>query len=475
MQRLRHVIAGHCDARHVAVVRVLTMVVWLHELVRMGPFVRLYYDPPVGSAGAWYAGWVVATLAVLVGYRARAFAAAGLVVTFVLVTLDHVIYHVDYYVLLTFFYFTFIETDRAWSLRAYLARRRGAPLAPRVWSGPVHAMASHLAFIYLNAGLAHVLYNASWREGYALAQAFANPIWRSPAGEFVGRLGLPTWPLDYGTMAFELAFAPLWIWAMLRPPAVRIRTALGALAIAFHVGIAWFLDIGAFSHFVIATACVFLPSSLFFGDAAPPAAPDPELTRGRRAILAGLGAVVALAAVVQPPLDLLGRRVKAVGAAYRAGVTALSRLGDQRPHDVFSEPATESVYYVVTSFHGGGRREVWPLLYDEQGERVGYGTDMRMFMSARRPLRSIGQRVLDGQGAPDRHVAQLLGLVEPLLRADLELSRNAWVRSVRVEFRGHRLGRSSGDPFVAGPAGAPLSCFEVARAPAVILSGTACR
>ncbi len=467
---------GEIDARHVALIRILTMTVWLHDLVRMAPFVTLYYDPLVGSAEAWFAAWVLATVAVLIGFRARLFSVLGFVVSSVFVTLDHVIYHVDYYVLMTFFYFMFIETDRAWSVTSWLAARRKGRRRPMVWAGPVSMFSVHLALIYLNAGLAHLFFNRSWREGYALSQSFANPVWHSPAGEFVAHLGLPTWPLDYGTIAFELAFAPLWLYALLRPPARVLRIVLGLAAIAFHIAIAVFLNIGAFSHYVIATTVVFLPTSWLFRppeDDAPHAGLEPALEARRRVALAFLGFFLCLAAIVQPPADL-GAPETTVGRVLGAAGRTLALTGDVRPHDVFPEVVTERVFYLVAYFEGPARVEPWPLLFDERGERVGWGTDMRMFMSARLPLRVFDIDAVQDWPLSSVYADRLLELTVPLLERDLPLARNAWVERVRLVLRGYELGRRLADPWVAGPASSPLACFRVERQPRLGLVPVEC-
>lgn len=466
---------GKIDARHVALVRILAMVVWLHDLLRMAPFVALHYDPIVGSAGAWYAGWVIATLGVLVGFRTRIFSVLGFLVSSVFVTLDHVIYHVDYYVLLTFFYFMFIETDRAWSLRSWLARRKGKALSRLVWSGPVSALSIHLALIYLNAGLAHLFFNRSWREGYALSQSFANPIWRSPVGEFFSHLGLPTWPMDFGTMVLELGFAPLWLYALLRPPARALRIALGLALIGFHVAIAVFLDIGAFSHYVIATAIVFLPTSWIAGKAVEGTSDEgPGRTGPRSVALSFLGFFLLLAVVIQPPLDVLAPRNGGFAAVVHSAKRTLALTGDARHHNVFPEVVTERVFYAVTYFEAGDRTEMWPLFFDEQGERMGWATDMRIFMSLRLPLRALGLNTVLRQPLPASDAGRVLHFALPMLERDLSLPRNAWVQSVRMVVRGYVLGRSLADPYTAGPRSAPLACFRVERSPSLTLVPTAC-
>lgn len=476
---LRSALWGDVDARHVALLRILTMAVWLHDLARMAPFVSLHYDPIVGSAEVWFAAWVLTTLAVLLGFHARLFSALGFIVTSIFVTLDHVIYHVDYYLLLTFFYFMFIETDRAWSVRSWLAARRGAALSRRVWVGPVTLFSLHLAFIYLNAGLAHILLNRSWREGYALSQSFANPVWRAPAGEFLAHLGVPTWPMDFGTIALEVGFAPLWIYAVLRPAARELRIVLAFALIAFHVAIAVFLNIGAFSHYVIATAIVFFPTAWIFRavPGSPELAPAPadQATARRGVALAFLSFFLLLALLVQPPVDELAlRRPKLADVLERAKRT-LALTGDVRHHNVFPEVVTERVFYTVIYFAGGERLELWPLLFDERGERVGWGTDMRIFMSLRLPLRGLGVSTVQGKALPVNDALRVLQIALPLLKRDLTLQRNLWVSEVRILSRGYVLGRKLGDPYVAGPTTTPIACFRVERTPELGLVPSPCK
>ena len=431
----------HVPARVTALPRILIAGVWLWELVHSWPYVDELYSEAVPHAAIWWMVWIAATASLLVGYRARASAAACFLVSVVMVYRGREIYHVDYFAQLAFFYLIFIDSGQTWSVDRALQARRGLPKQSTVRHLPVLLLLLHLSLTYLDAAGSHWLLNESWRHGNAVTRSLAHPQWASALGAGLSEVGsLPLSMLTYATVATE---ATLWLFVFVyildRRRSWALATALSG-GIALHLAIWGVYDIGVFAPFMIAMYGLFLPRRT---------APGPVLAGGfvRRLELVGTACVASVALLVSAPaIWLLGPAFASSNAA-KAGIEALRVLGDSRPHNVFADDAISEVFAIVLRDREG---KVLPLVLDEDGERVGDLRDIRVFMDWFRLGRAAGRAWLaqqddwiDGAELVDR-----LGL-----RFDAGLGSGI-VRpgdTVTVQFQAWRIGADGREVKLRGP------------------------
>ena len=143
------------------------------------------------------------------------------------------------------------DCGSVWSIDAWIAKRRGvAPASNSTYViAPLRLLCFQVALIYLNAGLWKLM-NPYWRDGSAVHYVLESNVYhRFPFGFPVSEA--VTTALTYGTLLWELAFAPLVLFA----PTRRIALTLGILN---HVGMLLTIEIGPFHFVMLASYLAFL-------------------------------------------------------------------------------------------------------------------------------------------------------------------------------------------------------------------------
>jgi hypothetical protein len=146
------------------------------------------------------------------------------------------------------------DSGSVWSVDAWSAARRnvaGAPtLVERSSSAPLRLIRFQVALIYLNAGIWKI-FNPHWRNGSAVHYVVQSNIYRRlPHGmplAFDDVVSL----LTYATLAWELSFAFLLLFARTR----RIALVAGIL---IHLGMLVTIEVGPFHFVMLASYLAFL-------------------------------------------------------------------------------------------------------------------------------------------------------------------------------------------------------------------------
>jgi Vitamin K-dependent gamma-carboxylase len=143
----------------------------------------------------------------------------------------------------------------AWRLRRRAAREGAGTATPLVAVWPLRLFQLQWMVIYAFTGV-DKLRGVNWIDGTALYFALSDmsfqrfpqqvePVLQSAWGQAVCQL------LTYVTLAWEVAFAPLVLWAPARMPML-------AAGVALHLGIAATISVGSFSFAMMAGYLAFL-------------------------------------------------------------------------------------------------------------------------------------------------------------------------------------------------------------------------
>lgn len=203
---------------------------------------------------ALYALTVVAFIAMMIGLQTRL-----AVPTALFTSLLHVSW--NYLPLsgsdaaLRVFLFCLVWTDcgSVWSVDAWLAARRdGAARTPleKVSMAPLRLIRFQIALIYLNAGLWKI-FSPLWRSGSAVHYVVQSNVYRRLPDGMPPQFDQFVTLLTYGTLAWELTFAFMLLFA----PTRRIALILGVL---IHLGMMATIEVGPFHLMMLASYIAFL-------------------------------------------------------------------------------------------------------------------------------------------------------------------------------------------------------------------------
>ena len=366
--------------------------VWLVELIHLRPWHAELYDLVIPGQSFVFDLWIVATIALLVGFRPRLAAAISFACFVLFFTLGQVIYHIDLVGQITTFYLMFIDSSAVWSVDSILRRRRGQPAKPRVWAFPVVMLLLHMSMVYLDAGLSHLMFNPSWVQGAAVWASWGHPQWTTIlAAHFLG-FPLLGQAATYATIAFELTFwlVAAWVLADLRARS-RVAILCFTAILGLQLGIVISYDIGLFSPFMIAVAVPYLPWERLGSRAIDRTirtdaidATDGTDARGMHLIVAGLTVVVAMSLLATPPLVAWGESPSGPRIPVLILRTSLRLVGDVKPHNVFSDQVVGLVVSArILDTRGDERR----VLFGDRSERIGDMTYVRGYMVVEQMLR----------------------------------------------------------------------------------------
>ena len=199
----------------------------------------------------------VAALALLLGYRARL---ASIVCWLLLVSVQSRNPLLSYsggdqLLRLLLFWSMFLPLDA----RFALARGNAGRGPGQVLTVSSAALLLQIALIYGSNGL-NKLSREPWRQGEALAHALGVTYFSGPLGPWLATQHWLMAPGSWGTIAFEL-LAPCLAFVPWRSD--RLRLAVVALFVGFHVLLMAAFSIGSFPAVCIVAWLVFLPASFW--------------------------------------------------------------------------------------------------------------------------------------------------------------------------------------------------------------------
>jgi uncharacterized membrane protein YphA (DoxX/SURF4 family) len=192
--------------------------------------------------------WVLATGALLLGYRPRL---AALIAWLLTVSFTHSNLYIhnggDQLKLILLLMLIFLPTDGRWAIRRHpLAQQASGPVLVQAW--PLRLLMIQLALMYFMNGYYKAM-QPTWRDGSVMDIVASNPSWTHFSPDYLplsaGALKLLAW----ATLIWELLF-PLLVWM----PLTRKATLwIGAL---FHIGTLIHLEVGLFPLYAL---CYYVP------------------------------------------------------------------------------------------------------------------------------------------------------------------------------------------------------------------------
>lgn len=278
-QRLRSVIA--IDVRSLAVFRIALGALLLIDLaIRCVDFTAMYTDegfapvmfvrdmkPPsqwslhLVSGDPFYQGALFAAAGVLaamllVGCQTRlATIGSWLLLSSLHVRLPVVLSAGDTLLRLLLFWGMFLPLGRVWSIDA---QGNSSKRSPTVASSATFAYILQLAMVYWAAGSAK--WNDDWLAGRGLHDTLMSGLYSLPVGQALAAHPSLTYILSVATVWLEL-LAPCLLWLPWRNG--RMRLALIATFIVFHLAIAVTVTVGLFSYVAIIAWLALLPTGFW--------------------------------------------------------------------------------------------------------------------------------------------------------------------------------------------------------------------
>jgi len=433
----RRVLSQTFPPERAAALRIGVSAVWFYELVRLAPWQSELYDTGVPGQSVVFAVWVAATAGLLVGFRTRWAAAFSATCFLIFVNLGGEIYHIDYYAQLATVYLVVIDAGAVWSVDSVLRRRAGRTPVSAIWAVPVLGLLIHLAVTYVDAAGSHILLNNLWEEGAAVGYSWNHPQWGTPLSAVLGEW---SWVSRTATWATVIIESSVWFLVMVFAFDWRRRRMLGwvivgALA-ALHAGIAAMYSIGTFGLFMLVLIAPYLPWERF-RRATPTAMPKGNPAWDWR-LVAALALVLVMAMFTVQPLE-----PATAGIGLRdtrdASVELLGLIGDQRPHDVFSDEALALAFSVTVRDEAGERLE---LLFDDDGRRLGDLAYIRVYMGWFRIGQPIAQRLDAGSVVPPLDEARFRSTIAPVLERAVREGTMRPGSTYELEYQAWRVGES---------------------------------
>ncbi len=203
-----------------------------------------WFPQTAGAALAMNIGLIICLTLLLVGFLPRVSALIGFILHVGLIQRNYAIaYGADFITTFMFFSLIFIQSDRRFSLSAWLRSKNGRPIREKsgtieqIFSSAfVRIMQIQLCLIYMYTGL-EKMKGSSWWDGSAIWAVIGNQQIMFIDASWIRNVPLLLAAMTFTTLLFEIYFTPL-VWI----PALR-KWILG-LGILMHIGIA--LSIGLF-------------------------------------------------------------------------------------------------------------------------------------------------------------------------------------------------------------------------------------
>jgi hypothetical protein len=206
-------------------------------------------DDPAGLRAAMLL-WIAATVCLLLGLLTRLSAAVAWALSISFMHLNGYIYNAgDEIRGIILFYLMIAPSGAAWSVDAWLRRRRAGAVLIYPWA--LRLLFLQFVLIYFLNGLYKVVHE-DWRSGNTLYYALADlTLARFSYAQFPVPYGM-TRVMTWSVLAWELGF-PLWValpWT--RKPALF-------MGVLFHLGIFCTMELGSFVPYILTLYLPLLP------------------------------------------------------------------------------------------------------------------------------------------------------------------------------------------------------------------------
>jgi hypothetical protein len=203
----------------------------------------------------FYASTAASFVAMTIGLQTRVAVTAALFTSLMQVTWNYLpLSGADAAMRVFLFCLVWTDCGSVWSVDAWLAARRNiaAPsTAPETSSiAPLRLLRFQVALIYLNAGIWKI-FNPYWRNGSAVHYVVQSNVYRRLPHGMPLAFDQVVSLLTYGTLAWELSFAFLLLFARTR----RIALIVGIL---IHLGMLLTIEVGPFHFIMLASYLAFL-------------------------------------------------------------------------------------------------------------------------------------------------------------------------------------------------------------------------
>jgi uncharacterized membrane protein YphA (DoxX/SURF4 family) len=191
--------------------------------------------------------WIVAALALLLGYRPRiaAFACWVIAVSFLQANL-YLHNGGDQLKLFLLMMLSFLPSDGRWSIRRHPLARTPGPALVQAW--PLRLLMIQLTIVYFMNGYYKAM-GPAWRDGSVMIDVANNPSWAHFSSDLLPLPDMALRGLAIVTLIWELFFPLLVLMPLTRKATLWI-------GVAFHVGTLVHLEVGLFPFYAL---CYYVP------------------------------------------------------------------------------------------------------------------------------------------------------------------------------------------------------------------------
>jgi uncharacterized membrane protein YphA (DoxX/SURF4 family) len=191
--------------------------------------------------------WIIAGVALLLGYRPRiaAFVCWLIAVSFLQANL-YLHNGGDQLKLFLLLMLSFLPSDGRWAIRRHLLARSPGPVLVQAW--PLRLLMLQLTIVYFMNGYYKAM-GPAWRDGSVMIDVANNPTWAHFSTDYMPIPDAALQALAWVTMIWELFFPLLVLMPITRKATLWI-------GVFFHVGTLIHLEVGWFPLYAL---CYYVP------------------------------------------------------------------------------------------------------------------------------------------------------------------------------------------------------------------------
>ncbi|HEX3147986.1 MAG TPA: HTTM domain-containing protein [Gemmataceae bacterium] len=191
--------------------------------------------------------WLVAAVALLIGYRSRLAALVCWMAAVSFANSNHSLHNGgDQLKIVALLMLVFLPTDGCWSVRRHPLARGVGPVLVQAW--PIRLLMVQLAVMYFMNGYYKSM-GPAWRDGSVMAAIAQNPSWAHFSPDYLPLPDVALRFLAWTTVIWELLFPVLVLMPLTRAATIWI-------GVLFHVGTLIHLEVGLFPLYAL---CYYVP------------------------------------------------------------------------------------------------------------------------------------------------------------------------------------------------------------------------